>query len=180
MVLRIRPAAKTDPVSMSIGASADGGEGRELAFREGRVIPVYYDYPEERRGYILRSGGKQQATLPNISGKYEILLAVREAEVERLKKAVRKLREKVGALEEIPRAFWPQLGMILMQDSFCDYMSYELYVAVQKKYSLLMKLNVEEGGLRCCIDGVSIASGEGCNEERKTAETKHPTGERPL
>ena len=141
---------------------------------------MYYRYPGERRGYILRSGGKQRATLPNISGKYEILLAVRAAEVERLKKAMRKLCEKVGALEEIPRAFWPQLGMIVVQASFYDYMAYELYVAVQKKYSLLLKLNVEEERLRCGIDEVSIASGEGCNEERKTGETKHPTRERPL
>ena len=120
MKLRIRPPAETDPVSMFIDASGDEEEGKDFVFTEGRIIPVYYYYPGEWRGYVLRSEGEQQESLPNIEGGYKILLSVRGAEVGRLRKALRELQEKVGALEEIPQAFWPQLGMLTPHAAFAS------------------------------------------------------------
>ena len=60
---------------MFIDADSDGGEGRDFVFHEGRIIPVYCYFPGERRGYILRSGGDQTGCIPNIEGKYKILLS---------------------------------------------------------------------------------------------------------
>ena len=145
MNLRIRLPGKNDPVHIFIDASDDGGEGRDFVFKEGRVIPVYYYYPGERRGYVLRSEGQKQGSLPNIEGSYEILLAVRGPEVERLEKGVRKLYEEVGALEEIPIMFWLNLGTLTSQRSFRVYMVKELYLATQHKCSLQQELAMVEG-----------------------------------
>ena len=144
MKLRIRPPAETDPVSMFIDASGDGDVGKDLLFMEGRIIPVYYYYPGEWRGYVLRCQGEQQESLPNIEGGYKILLSVRGAEVRRLRKALRAIGEKVGALEEIPLAFWPQLGMLTPQRSFGVYMVKELYLVTIQKCSLLEDLKACE------------------------------------
>ena len=144
MKLIIRLPAKNDRVHMFIDASDDGGEGRDFMFREGRVIPVYYYYPGERRGYVLRSEGETLGGLPNIEGSYKILLAVRGPEVERLEKGVRKLYEEVGALEEVPQQFWPKLGVLTLQRSFRIYMVKELYLAAQQKYTLQQELRVGE------------------------------------
>ena len=111
---------------------------------EGRIIPVYYYYPGEWRGYVLRCQGEQQESLPNIEGGYRILLSVRGAEVGRLRKAVRAIQEKAGALEEIPLAFWPQLGMLTPQRSFGLYMVQELYLVTIQKCSLLEDLKACE------------------------------------
>ena len=132
MKLRIHLPAKEDPVHMFIDADDDGGEGREFIFSEGRIIPVYCYYPGERRGYILRSGGKKSGSIPNIEGEYKILLAVRGPEVERLEKGVRRLYEEVGILEEIPQVFWPKLGTLTAQRRFRVCMVSELYLAIQK------------------------------------------------
>ena len=144
MKLRMRPPAETDPVSMFIDASGDGDVGKDFVFTEGRIIPVYYYYPGEWRGYVLRCQGEQQESLPNIEGGYRILLSVRGAEVGRLRKAVRAIQEKVGALEEIPLAFWPQLGMLTPQRSFGLYMVKELYLMTIQKCSLLEDLKACE------------------------------------
>ena len=145
MKVRICLAATTDRVSMFIGVRADAREGQTLVFNEGRIMPVYYYYPGECRGYVLQNTGEQQeCLLPNIEGAYEILLAVRGSEVKRLEKAVGVLYEEVGALEEMPRAFWPQLGMLTMRRSFRPYMVKELYLITRQKYSLLQEL--EMGG----------------------------------
>ena len=140
----MRPPSKTDPVSMFIDASGDGDVGKDLLFMEGRIIPVYYYYPGEWRGYVLRCQGEQQESLPNIEGGYKILLSVRGAEVGRLRKAVRAIQEKVGALEEIPLAFWPQLGMLTPQRSFGLHMVKELYLVTMQKCSLLEDLKACE------------------------------------
>ena len=145
MKLRIRLPAKSDPVHMFIDASDDGGNGREFVFDEGRVIPVYYYYPGERRGYVLRNQGETQGSLPNIEGSYTILLAVRGPEVERLEKGVRKLYAEAGALEEIPQPLWPKLGVLTTQRGFRIYMVKELYLAVQEKYILQQELNPGAG-----------------------------------
>ena len=144
MKLRMRPPTETDPVSMFIDASGDGDVGKDLLFMEGRIIPVYYYYPGEWRGYVLRCQGEQQESLPNIEGGYRILLSVRGAEVGRLRKAVRAIQEKAGALEEIPLAFWPQLGMLTPQRSFGLYMVQELYLVTMQKCSLLEDLKACE------------------------------------
>jgi len=140
----MRPPAETDPVSMFIDASGDGDVGNDFEFMEGRIIPVYYYYPGEWRGYVLRCQGEQQESLPNIEGGYRILLSVRGAEVARLRKAVRAIQEKAGALEEVPLAFWPQLGMLTPQRSFGVYMVKELYLVTIQKCSLLEDLKACE------------------------------------
>ena len=140
----MRPPTETDPVSMFIDASGDGDVGKDFVFTEGRIIPVYYYYPGEWRGYVLRCQGEQQESLPNIEGGYKILLSVRGAEVGRLRKAVRAIQEKVGALEEIPLSFWPQLGMLTPQRSFGLYMVQELYLVTMQKCSLLEDLKACE------------------------------------
>ena len=144
MKLRIRPPAETDAVSMFIDASGDGDVGKDFVFMEGRIIPVYYYYPGEWRGYVLRCQGEQQESLPNIEGGCRILLSVRGAEVGRLRKALRGIQEKVGALEEIPIAFWPQLGMLTPQRSFGLHMVKELYLVTMQKCSLLEDLKACE------------------------------------
>jgi hypothetical protein len=129
---------------MFIDASGDGDVGKDFVFTEGRIIPVYYYYPGEWRGYVLRCQGEQQESLPNIEGGFKILLSVRGAEVGRLRKALRAIQEKVGALEEIPLAFWPQLGMLTPQRSFGVYMVQELYLVTIQKCSLLEDLKACE------------------------------------
>ena len=129
---------------MFIDASGDGDVGKDFVFMEGRIIPVYYYYPGEWRGYVLRCQGEQQESLPNIEGGYKTLLSVRGAEVGRLRKAVRAIQEKAGALEEIPLAFWPQLGMLTPQRSFGLYMVQELYLVTMQKCSLLEDLKACE------------------------------------
>ena len=140
----MRPPAETDAVSMFIDASGDGDVGKDFVFMEGRIIPVYYYYPGEWRGYVLRCQGEQQESLPNIEGGFKILLSVRGAEVGRLRKAVRAIQEKAGALEEIPIAFWPQLGMLTPQRSFGLHMVKELYLVTMQKCSLLEDLKACE------------------------------------
>ena len=132
MKLTIHLPRKEDPIHMFIDADSDGGEGRDWVFGEGRVIPVYCYYPEERRGYILRSGGSQSGCIPNVEGTYKILLAVRGPEVERLEKGVRRLYDEVGVLEEIPEVFWPKLGALTAMRRFRVCMASELYLATQK------------------------------------------------
>ena len=144
MKLRIHPTAKSDPVSMFIDACGDEAEGTDFVFTEGRIIPAYYYYPGECRGYVLRSERGQKDFLPNIEGDFKILLSVRGAEVARLRKAIRELREKIGDLEQIPQAFWSQLGMLTPYRSFRLYMVKELYLLTIQKYSLLLELKPRE------------------------------------
>lgn len=141
MGLRIHLPAKGDPVHMFIDAPADGGEGRDYLFKEGRVIPVYCYYPGERRGYVLCCEGTSCGPIPNVEGGYKILLAVRGPEVERLEKAVRKLYLEIGSLESIPEAFWPKLGLLVSQRSFRVYMVTELCLATQQLWQLRVELS---------------------------------------
>ena len=145
MSLRIRLPAENDPVHIFIDASDDGGQGKDFVFMEGRTIPVYYYYPGERRGYVLRSGGELHGALPNIEGGYRIILAVRGPEVERLEKAVRKLYEEAGALEKIPQGFWARLGALVADRSFRVSMVKELYLAMVQRHSLLQELDAGVG-----------------------------------
>jgi hypothetical protein len=139
----IRLPRKEDPVHIFIDADSDGGEGRDWIFNEGRIIPIYCYYPGERRGYILRSGGRQSGCIPNVEGSYNILLAVRGPEVERLEKGVRKLYDEVGMLEEIPQLFWPKLGTLTALRRFRVCMASELYIATQKACLLQEELQKE-------------------------------------
>jgi hypothetical protein len=145
MHLRIRLPAECTPVHVIVDASDDGRDGKDFLFAEGRLIPLYYGYPGERRGYILRAGGGKQGALPNTEGGYEILLAVRGAEVERLQRAIRKLHEEVGALEEIPHGFWARLGTLLAQRSFRLFVVKELYLAMMQRRALLQELDAGLG-----------------------------------
>jgi len=129
---------------MFIDASGDGEEGKHIVFMDGRIIPVSYYYPGECRGYVLRCEGEQQESLPNIDGGYKILLSVRGAEVARLRKAVRELQEKVGALEEIPQTFWPRLGMLTFQRNFRVHMAKELCLVTMQKCLLVEELKACE------------------------------------
>jgi hypothetical protein len=147
MSLRIRLHDKCNPVQILVDASDCGGDGEGFLFADGRLIPVYYAYPSERRGYVLQAGGAHGA-LPNIEGGYEILLAVRGREVARLQKAIRKLREEVGALEEIPHGFWARLGTLVAQRSFCLLMVKELYLVMMQRQALLQKLDAAVEPLR--------------------------------
>ena len=133
--------AQSNPVQILVDASDCGGDGEDFLFAEGRLIPVYYAYPSERRGYVLQAGGARHGALPNIEGGYEILLAVRGREVARLQAAIRKLREEVGALEEIPLGFWARLGTLVAQRSFCVPAIKELYHVVMQRQALLQKLD---------------------------------------
>lgn len=144
MKLRIRLPEKEDPIHMFIDADSDGGEGRDFLFDEGRIIPIYCYYPGERRGYILRSGGEQSGAIPNVEGTYEILLAVRGPEVERLEKSVRRLYAEAGILEEIPEVFWSKLGTLTALRGFRVCMATELYLATQKAGLLKEELQGEE------------------------------------
>jgi hypothetical protein len=141
MSLRFRLPAQSNPVQILVDVSDCGGDREDFLFAEGRLIPVYYAYPSERRGYVLQAGGAKHGALPNIEGGYEILLAVRGHEVARLQKAIRKLREEVGALEEIPHGFWARLGTLVAQRSFCLLMVKELYLVVMQRQALLQKLD---------------------------------------
>jgi len=129
---------------MFIDADGDGGEGRDFVFREGRIIPVYCYFPGERRGYILRSGGDQSGSIPNIEGMYKILLSVRGPEVERLEKGVRRLYAEAGILEEMPEVFWSKLGTLTALRGFRVCMATELYLATQKACLLKEELQGEE------------------------------------
>jgi hypothetical protein len=146
--LRIRLPAQSIPVQILVDASDCGGDGKYFLFADGRLIPVYYAYPSERRGYVLQAGGASHGALPNIEGDYEILLAVRGREVARLQKAIRKLREEVGALEEIPHGFWARLGTLVAQRSFCLLMVKELYLVMMQRQALLQKLDAAVEPLR--------------------------------
>ena len=125
---------------MFIDAPDDGGEGRDFLFNEGRVIPVYCYYPEERRGYVIQCGGAGARCIPNIEGSYRVLLAVRGPEVERLEKAVRKLYEDPGILEAVPEVFWPKLGVLASHRRFRVYMVTELYLATLQMLELQREL----------------------------------------
>ncbi len=141
-MLRIRLATRNEPVRLFIDAPDDsGGEGRELLFGPGRVVPVYCYFPREVRGYILRVDGCSPGVIPNVEGEYRILLAVRGREVQRLKKAVGKLYADFGALEDIPHIFWPQLGLLMAQPSFRLFMVTELHLATQQKRLLQRELH---------------------------------------
>jgi len=129
---------------MFIDADSDGGEGRDWVFNEGRIIPIYCYYPGERRGYVLRSGGNVYGSIPNIEGNYNILLAARGPEVERLEKGVRRLYDGVETLEEIPDVFWRKLGALIAMRRFRICMAYELYLATQKARLLQEELQREE------------------------------------
>ena len=129
---------------MFIDADSDGGEGRDFLFSEGRIVPVYCYYPGERRGYILRSGGDLPGAIPNIEGMYEILLAVRGPEVERLEKGVQRMYDEAGMLEGIPVAFWPKLGALTASRRFRVCMATELYLATQKACLLKEELRGKE------------------------------------
>ena len=141
MSLRIRLPASCNPVQILVDASDGGGDGGDFLFADGRLIPVYYAYPSERRGYVLQAGGARHRALPNIEGGYEILLAVRGREVGRLQAAIGKLREEVGSLEEIPHGFWARLGILVAQRSFRLLMVKELYLAMMQRQALLQKLD---------------------------------------
>ena len=145
MRLTIHLPRKEDPVHMFIDADSDGGEGRDWIFNEGRIIPIYCYYPGERRGYILQSGDRQSGCIPNVEGNYNILLAVRGPEVERLEKGVRKLYDEVGVLEEIPLLFWPKLGTLTRLRRFRVCMASELYIATQK--ACLLQEELQKDGL---------------------------------
>ena len=152
-MLRIRLAARTARVRVFIDAPGDGEEGRELLFGPGRVVPLYCDFPGVRRGYILRVDGSSPGVIPGIEGKYRILLAVRGPEVERLKKAVRKSYEDLGALEALPSVFWLQLGVLVAQPSFRLFMVTELYLATQRKWLLQEELHNRQDLGYCGPDG---------------------------
>jgi hypothetical protein len=145
MSLRIRLPARCNPVQILVDASDFGGDGEDFLFADGRFIPVYYAYPSERRGYLLQAGGARPGALPNIEGGYEILLAVRGREVGRLQTAIGKLREEVGALEEIPHGFWARLGMLIGQPGFRLFAVGELYLATMQRHALLQELGAEAG-----------------------------------
>ena len=145
MNLRIHLPAECNPVHIFIDAREDGRDGMDFEFKEGRLIPLYYFYPEERRGYVLQAGGANQGALPNTEGCYKILLAVRGSEVERLQKAMRKLHEEVGALEDIPQGFWARLGIIVAQRSFRPFMVKELCHATMQRRALLQELDAGVG-----------------------------------
>ncbi len=81
--------------------------------------------------------------MPNIEGGYEILLAVRGREVGRLQAAIRKLREEVGSLEEIPHGFWARLGILIGQPGFRLFEVGGLYLATMQRHALLQKLGAE-------------------------------------
>jgi hypothetical protein len=148
MSLRIRLPARSNPAQILVDASDCGGDGEDFQFADGRLIPVYYAYPSERRGYVLQAGGARPGALPNIEGGYQILLAVRGREVARLQKAIGKLREEVGALEEIPHGFWARLGTLVAQRSFCLPMVKELYLVMMQRHALLQKLDAAVVPLR--------------------------------
>ena len=141
MNLRIRLPAECNPVHVFIDASEDGSDGMDFEFKEGRMIPLYYLYPGERRGYVLQAGGPRPGALPNIEGGYEILLAVRGREVGRLQAAIGKLREEVGSLEEIPHGLWARLGILVAQRNFRLLMVKDLYLAMMQRQALLQKLD---------------------------------------
>ena len=140
-MLRVRFPTRDEPVRLYIDASADSGEGGEVLFGAGRVVPVYYYFPGERRGYVLRVDGSSPGAIPNTEGEYRILLSVRGAEVDRLKKAVGKLYEDLGVLEGIPEVFWPQLGVLTAQRGFRLFMVTELYLATRQKWLLQEELH---------------------------------------
>jgi hypothetical protein len=134
--VRIRLPAESDPVGMCVEEASDAREGRDLLFKDGRVIAICYHYPGERRGYILRSGGHARGSLPNVEGNYRILLGARGAEVGRLQKAVRRLHREVGRLEAVPESLWPRLGLLTAQRGFRAYMASELLLATRQKLFL--------------------------------------------
>ena len=65
--------------------------------------------------------------------------------MERLEKAVRKLYEEAGALEEIPQGFWARLGTLIAHRSFRVSMVKELYHAMVQRHSLLQELDAGVG-----------------------------------
>ena len=82
--------------------------------------------------------------IPNIEGKYQILLAVRGPEVERLEKGVRRLYDELIILEELPECFWLKLGTLTGERRFRVCMVTELYLATQKACLLQQELRAHE------------------------------------
>ena len=112
---------------------AKGGLSQSTATTQGNGEATSYEVE------VIGSG-----MIPNIEGKYQILLAVRGPEVERLEKGVRRLYEELIILEELPECFWLKLGTLTGERRFRVCMVTELYLATQKACLLQQELRADE------------------------------------
>jgi hypothetical protein len=71
-----------------VSAAPDEEAGGTQFFNDGRIIPIFYFFPEFHFAYIIKSGGEKKIILPFVRGNGKILLRARSSKTKKLENTI--------------------------------------------------------------------------------------------